>query len=785
MTSHVFSAITSFALVTRQLALAIALLGLLITHVEGQVFGPGPSDSALFDTVINLPPAPDIGSGQSIGGEEDAEGNELTTQVNLSDDGFINSSFDVLSGAELNLSGGRINTSLDIFSGGEMNISGGLIGFTGQAFAGSYVTMTGGLIDQNFEVLSGAVMELRGGAVSRRFRARAGSDLTLFGDDFRLNGNLIPVSELADVSLAGEDVLTGVLEDGSAFIFSPQVDDVILDVQLTQSILPGPADTTPIIVDTANPVRPSGVRAGQTFTLRDGGDLPINFEAVDATVNIEGGLIGNHSGFSRSTVNISGGQVDAFSNAYAGTTINLTGGEWGSFSDAHAGSIVNVIGGTLSSFFEAQAGSTISLNLGVVEDRFTAFAGSTVDIAGGAIGFGFDIEAGSDAELFGGEFRLNGEAFTGSTLTLGDNDVFTATLTDGSSHIFAGNRSDDIVGLKIVPVILPSLDTTPQVINTADHGLPSGLRAGQTLTVLEGGVLGNFFEMVDGSTLNIEGGTLGEDAAVVHGTVNLRSGDIQRALIGGDGSVVNVSGGSTGNQWKAQSGSTFNFSGGQIGTDFNALAGSVVNINGGTFEEFVVEGGEVNITGGDLGPDFEADEGSLVNIGGGTFGDAVNFDSGSEVNLFGSNFLIDGVPVGLEIDFMQDFTTDAQDAVLSGLFADGTPFSFDFSDDDFLSSNASLTLTQISGITGDYNSDGTVDAADYTVWRDAFGKPGYFFPADGNGDGQIDEADYLVWRDNYGQQANTSTFAASSVPEPSALIMLGLSSLTMLAYRVR
>lgn len=769
-----------YVVATIQMVLAIACLGFETSSAIGQVFDPGPSDSALFDTVINLPPAPNIGFGQSIGGDGQ------TTQVNLDDGGFINSSFDVLTGGELNMIGGRINTSIDIRSGGELNISGGLIGFTGQAFDGSHVTMTGGLIDQSFEVRSGALMELRGGAVSRRFRARAGSDLTLFGTDFKLNGeDFIPAPAGTDITLGADDVFTGSLEDGSSFIFSPQVDDVLLDVKIQESSIVPAADPTPIVVDTANPVRPSGVRAGQTFTLRDGGELPINFEAVDATVNIEGGLMGNHSGFSRSVVNVSGGRVDAFSNAYAGTTVNLTGGEWGSFSDAHAGSVVNVSGGTLGSTFEAQAGSTLNLNRGEVDNSFTALAGSTVNIAGGAIGDNFNLLAGSDAELFGGEFRLNGVAFTGSTLTLGDNDVFTATLADGSSHIFAGNRGDDIVGLKIVPVFLPALDLTPQVINTADHGRPSGLRAGQTLTVQEGGVLGNFFEMVDGSTLNIEGGTLGEDAAVLNGTVNLRGGEIKRALIGGDGSVVNVSGGSTGNQWEAQSGSTFNFSGGDIGSEFTALAGSVVNISGGTFEEFVVEGGEVHITGGDLGPDFEVDAGSVVNIRGGTFGDDIRFDSGSEINLFGSGFQFAGQALDAFLQPGIASTLAAEGNVLSGIFADGSAFTFDFSDSDILSSGATLTLTLVGALAGDYNQDGTVDAADYTIWRKAFGADDVDLTADGNGDGQITEADFLVWRSNFGQQLGAGASSSTAVPEPTTLILLSLCGLVTRGRRVR
>jgi hypothetical protein len=50
---------------------------------------------------------------------------------------------------------------------------------------------------------------------------------------------------------------------------------------------------------------------------------------------------------------------------------------------------------------------------------------------------------------------------------------------------------------------------------------------------------------------------------------------------------------------------------------------------------------------------------------------------------------------------------------------------------------------------GDFNGDGVVDIADYTVWADNFGGAG---PAgDGNGDGVVDIADYTVWADNFGR----------------------------------
>ena len=58
-------------------------------------------------------------------------------------------------------------------------------------------------------------------------------------------------------------------------------------------------------------------------------------------------------------------------------------------------------------------------------------------------------------------------------------------------------------------------------------------------------------------------------------------------------------------------------------------------------------------------------------------------------------------------------------------------------------------------LAGDYNLNGTVDAADYTLWRDTLGAivtP--FSGADGSGNGVVDQADYDVWKAHFGQTAN-------------------------------
>jgi hypothetical protein len=78
-------------------------------------------------------------------------------------------------------------------------------------------------------------------------------------------------------------------------------------------------------------------------------------------------------------------------------------------------------------------------------------------------------------------------------------------------------------------------------------------------------------------------------------------------------------------------------------------------------------------------------------------------------------------------------------------------------------------------LAGDYNNSGTVDAADYTVWRTNFGSTSNL-DADGNGNGAVDAADYVVWRNNLQAGGNA---ASTGVPEPtsSLLVVIAVTAL--------
>ncbi len=86
-------------------------------------------------------------------------------------------------------------------------------------------------------------------------------------------------------------------------------------------------------------------------------------------------------------------------------------------------------------------------------------------------------------------------------------------------------------------------------------------------------------------------------------------------------------------------------------------------------------------------------------------------------------------------------------------------------------------------ITGDFNGDGVVNIADYTVWRDTLSQTGTeqnHPAADPNHDFVVDGADYALWAASFGTPSSPSaSFATSSaVPEPSTclLILSGLAA---------
>lgn len=139
----------------------------------------------------------------------------------------------------------------------------------------------------------------------------------------------------------------------------------------------------------------------------------------------------------------------------------------------------------------------------------------------------------------------------------------------------------------------------------------------------------------------------------------------------------------------------------------------------------------------------------------------------------------------------QSFTGSYDPSAIYTLFEDAGPsglVEFDFF---YMQYNGSGTplLSEIvidvsdipAALYGDYNDNGTVDAADYTVWRDnentAFPLPNEDPSAT---PGQVTAEDYTVWAANYG----TSTASVpAAVPEPTVLILAASLGLCAAVHR--
>jgi cyclophilin family peptidyl-prolyl cis-trans isomerase len=102
--------------------------------------------------------------------------------------------------------------------------------------------------------------------------------------------------------------------------------------------------------------------------------------------------------------------------------------------------------------------------------------------------------------------------------------------------------------------------------------------------------------------------------------------------------------------------------------------------------------------------------------------------------------------------------------------------------------NTAYALTIVAA---DFNRDGVVNTADYTLWRNTFNtNVTPYSGADANGDGFINDLDYVIWRANLGNVQGTASGSGSGnlgpagVPEPGSGV-LAIIAVTYLAVARR
>ena len=101
---------------------------------------------------------------------------------------------------------------------------------------------------------------------------------------------------------------------------------------------------------------------------------------------------------------------------------------------------------------------------------------------------------------------------------------------------------------------------------------------------------------------------------------------------------------------------------------------------------------------------------------------------------------------------------------------------------------ANEVLLQVA-MAGDFNFNGRVDAADYTLWRNSLGQTGGGLAADADGNRTIDANDYSLWKTHFGESlgsgvgnvSNLLTTGDAAVPEPSGVLLSLVGLIAMIA----
>jgi hypothetical protein len=131
-----------------------------------------------------------------------------------------------------------------------------------------------------------------------------------------------------------------------------------------------------------------------------------------------------------------------------------------------------------------------------------------------------------------------------------------------------------------------------------------------------------------------------------------------------------------------------------------------------------------------------------------------------ELKPSGEAMLTGGITFNMGTLFKTAAAGGTQDLAFEYLLSDGTEFS----------AGAVVYRSLGPSLVGDFNGNGTVDAADYVVWRNEIGP----------------QAAYDAWRANFGRTAaSAATLAGSSVPEPASIVLVIVSACAVVRRRAR
>ncbi|MFO0899768.1 MAG: hypothetical protein U0836_20250 [Pirellulales bacterium] len=646
---------------------------------------------AQFGSVVNIPPEPNIGDDQAMGGG---------TQVNLFGGGTIGRSFEVGSpsggskDAELNVLGGLVDDELHANEGGRVNLSAGQIGqgmIAGQNSAlsvsggrvgnqlqavGSAVSISGGEVGNDFHAV-GATLNMSGGKVGNDFHVLSNSEGLITGGTigyyfhagdtdgssanvtvdmsggvirgeaeinngavFTMIGGLIGGAN----SLGGIDHNFGALASYHGGIFDYDFDtfaksdvrifggDFFLDDQ--------PLAATGQKIDIPVGSILSGVLAdGTPFMLGDPLDdqianqtLSLHPEAVPpslpGTIHVPPEADPRSIRDGQTLILDNGGVVGDLFRAGRGSTVIMNGGQLGAGSAA-IGAKVEIHGGQVRDDFAAEVGSTVDISGGTVGAFFDAGKNVQVNLSGGSVGTGFRALSGSVVNVTGGSVGAFFSVGPGATVNIsgGSMGQNVDAMAEGSLNVFGGE-------FRLNGVLIADLETPGKTlaVNIPANGVVSGTLADGTPFALTRENL----DFIRDGALTLHAAQV---AAVGPATINLPGDTAPLGIRAGQAITVGAGGvlGDYNGTFNAGRGSSLAVSEGEVHARVEAVGASIA-IAGGAVQGFAaLEGTKVGVSGGSVGFGVDVQR-SELSVSGGSVGSVELFD-GASLKLTGGSIL--------------------------------------------------------------------------------------------------------------------------------------------------
>jgi T5SS/PEP-CTERM-associated repeat protein len=516
--------------------------------------------------------------------------------------------------------------------------------------------------------------------------------------------------------------------------------------------------------------------AGSGSTWTSSGAVRVGLFGM-GTLTIESAARVSNMGMTASLIGESGGSNGS-------VTVTGAGSKWTSSSELHVGEsgigeLDILSGGAVSNsngFLGVMAGSTGTATVSGSGSTWTNNGSLSV----GSSGMGsLRIDAGGRVSNSNGIIGA-GNNSTGAVTVAGSGSTWTSSghvrvggLGMGTLTIEAGGNVSNEVGSIGVEEGSTGIVTVTGAGSkwTNSSELHIGLFGVGALSILSGAAVSNSLGFIGGSlagstgTATVAGaGSTWTSADLFvgnggNGTLTVRDGG---AVIVGSGSAGDLIG-RAGSQVTLDSGGVLDVRG---TIDMN---GGAFNFLGGTLHVETFEGNLTNPAGGTLAPGTSSPSaGSTTIVGNYTqqAGATLQIEIGGVVSAMRDRLLVEGNAVlggTLEVSLIDGFQPllgnsfsilETNVGVIGGQFNNEILPTFDGLTFDVIYGIKNVMLEVVEALLpGDYNHDGSVDAADYVVWRKTGGS------AD----------DYNTWRAHFGQTAGSGSagypLGASAEPD--------------------